>query len=102
VTRIPIACGLTSADATDRSNEWQRFLADHVGVIQRSETSARLRLNEGDSAVLAATDLARREKACCPFFVFRLVPLVDAVWLEIDAPAEAAAIVDQLIESRGA
>jgi hypothetical protein len=102
VTGIPIACSLTSADATDRSNEWQRFMVDHVGGIERSETSARLRLNEGDAAVLAATDLAKREKACCPFLDFRLVPLVDAVWLEVDAPAEAAAIVDQLIESRGA
>ena len=72
MNRIPIACNLTSADATDRSNEWQRFVADHVGGIERSETSARLHLNEGDAAVLAATDLARREKACCPFLDFRL------------------------------
>jgi len=98
VTQIPIACSLTSAGAIDRSDEWRRFLADHVAEIERSESSARLRLSEGDTAVLAATDLARREKACCPFMVFRLVPLVDAVWLEVDAPAEAAPILDRLIE----
>ena len=57
----------------------------------------RVRLKDGDQVILNTIDLARREKDCCAFFEFRLELLPDQVWLEIGAPAEAAAILDALI-----
>jgi hypothetical protein len=78
-------------------DEWRRFVARDVDEIAREPGSARLRLHDRASAVLVATDLARREKECCPFFDFRLLLLPDAVWLEVDAPGGAGPILDQLL-----
>jgi hypothetical protein len=47
--------------------------------------------------VRVATDLARREHACCAFLDFRLLLLSDAVWLENDAPPAAADLLEGLI-----
>lgn len=75
-------------------------MSRRVVEIARSEGSVRLRLEDSDEALLLATDLARREKTCCAFFEFRLVPLPEAVWLEVEAPDEAAAILDELVNLR--
>jgi hypothetical protein len=96
VAHTPIACTLQTGAAVARTTEWRGFLSDFVVEVERSGTSARLRLKDTDAAVLVATDLARREKACCAFFDFTLVPLPESVWLEVTAPAEAAAIIDEL------
>jgi MerR family copper efflux transcriptional regulator len=100
MARIPIACSLTANDADTRVEEWRQFLHHRVIEVERSHRSARLRLEDGDDAVLVATGLARREKACCPFFEFRLQLLPEAVWLEVEAPDDAAAILDGLIDLR--
>ena len=76
-------------------------MSRRVVEVTRSDGSVRLRLeDDDDDAVLLATDLARREKACCPFFEFRLVLFPDAVWLVIEAPDEAAMALDRLVELR--
>ncbi len=41
-------------------------------------------------------DLARREKACCPFFDFSLEIGADALTLRVVAPADATAVLDEL------
>jgi hypothetical protein len=97
VTRVPIACALRVDDAASRGEEWRRFVAGSVVAVERSGTSARLRLRDGDDAVLGAADLARREKACCAFFEFRLALLPEGIWLEVDAPADAAPVLDELL-----
>jgi hypothetical protein len=97
VARVPIACELTTQDADGRIEEWRQFLGGRVVQIVRSDRRARLRLVDGDEAMLVATDLARREKTCCPFFEFRLVPLPEATWLEVEVPAESTAILDGLV-----
>lgn len=97
MTRIPIACSLSVDDAASRVEEWQRFLADCVVEVERTGASGRLRLRDDDDAVLIATDLARREKACCAFFEFRLALLPEGVWLEVDGPPEAAPVLDELL-----
>jgi MerR family copper efflux transcriptional regulator len=99
VTQIPIACTLTGAQQKERGDEWRHFLADDVVEVARTDSSARLRLNDESDVILTAVDLARREKACCAFFEFRLDVLDDAIWLVVDAPAEAASILDELISS---
>jgi len=96
VTRIPIACTLDSQDATDRVEEWRTLVGDDVADAIRTADGVRFRLCDNDHAVLRAIDLCRREKSCCGFFDFRLVLLTDAVWLEIEAPNDAAPILDGL------
>lgn len=100
MTRVPITCTLTADDTTTRVDEWRQLLESSVVEVMRTDTSARLVLMGGDDAILAAIDLARREKACCAFFEFRLVLLPDAVWLEVEAPPEAAAILDGITNRR--
>jgi MerR family transcriptional regulator, copper efflux regulator len=94
---LPLACSLSAHDTTARVEEWRGLLNGRVVETVRAERAVRLRLQDGDDAVLVAIDLARREKACCAFFEFRLVLLPEAVWLEIDAPDEAAPILDAMI-----
>lgn len=97
---MPIACSLVVDEAQTRVEEWRTFLHHHVVDVIRCDGCARLRLEAGDDALLLAADLARREKACCPFFDFHLVVLADAVWLVIEAPDEAAGVLDGLVELR--
>jgi hypothetical protein len=97
VTQIPIACTLSGPAKSIRAEEWRRFLKQNVSEVIRDEHSARLRLRDGDDVLMEAVDLARREKACCAFFEFRLKVLPDEVWLEIDAPLEATPMIDDLI-----
>ena len=97
MSRVPIACTLSVDDAPARGEEWRRFVAGSVVDVERSGTSARLRLRDGDEALLVAADLARREKTCCAFFEFRLALLPEGIWLEVDGPAEAAPILDELL-----
>ena len=96
MTQIPIACTLSTDDMTARGDEWRQFLESSVAEVVRSDTSARLRLTDGSDVILAAVDLARREKACCAFFQFRLELFADVVWLEVGAPVEASPILDAL------
>ncbi len=95
--RIPVACTLAEDDAHTRVTEWQRFLGAEVTEVERTGGVVRLQLRDDDAALLAAVDLARRETVCCAFLEFRLTVLADAVRLEIEAPEEAAPILDGLI-----
>ena len=97
MARVRIACELTADDAEARIEEWRQFLDGRVVEVVRTDRSARLRLVDGDETTLVASDLARREKLCCPFFEFRLVHLPEATWLEVEVPAESAAVLDGLV-----
>jgi hypothetical protein len=96
VTRVPIACTLEASDAQARVIEWKEFLESCVVEVQRTPTMARLRLRDQGESILAATDLARREKTCCGFLEFRLSLLSDAVWLEIETCLDAELSLDEL------
>lgn len=100
MARVPIACALNVDTADARVEEWRRFLDARVVEVERLETAARLRLEGCEETTLVAIDLARREKACCPFFEFRLLLLPDSIWLEIEAPDEAASVLDGLVNLR--
>ena len=100
MVRVPIVCTLTAEDKLGRGAEWRRFLDSSVSEMLRSNTVARLRLIDSGDVILSAANLARREKECCAFFNFRLDLRSDGVWLEIEAPADAAVLLDDLISSR--
>lgn len=94
--QIPIACTLTADHAADRVGEWRRLVHDHVVDRRRDRTTARLRLQDTDHALLAAVDLARREQECCGFFTFRVDVTSEAVWLVVGAPHHAQPLLDEL------
>lgn len=96
MARVPIACTLSEDQADARLAEWQQFVDTRVQEVERAGAVARLRFEPSDEAVLAAANLARREKACCAFFEFRLTLLAENVWLEIEAPA--AELLDGLVK----
>jgi len=97
MTRVPIACTLTPVEADDRVAEWRALLADGVDERQLDGTVARLRLTPGDDVLLAAVDLAQREKACCGFFSFSIE--VDSIdrWLRVEVPADATTVLEDLV-----
>jgi len=95
--QVPIACSLTADDASERVDEWQAFLSQQVVDVQSVDGRAVLRLQAGPEALLAAIDLAQREKACCAFFEFRLEIGTDVVSLVVEAPEEAAPLVARLV-----
>jgi hypothetical protein len=47
--------------------------------------------------VADAVHLAQREKACCPFFEFRLELEADRILLRIEVPADGADALDALV-----
>jgi hypothetical protein len=96
VTSLPIACTLSASEQAGRGDEWRTFLVENVVEVIRSDSSVRLRLADGDDVIVAAVNLARREKACCAFFDFELELLADEVWLRIGAPPEAATMLVDL------
>jgi hypothetical protein len=97
MTQIPIACTLSATEKSDRGDEWNQFLVANVVETVRTESAARLRLRDGNEVIISAVDLARREKACCAFFEFELELRPEEVWLRVEAPPEASAILDGLI-----
>ena len=94
---MPIACSLTEAAAGAQLDEWRALLSDvAVGAERRSPTEVLVRLRDG-APVAELVDLARREKACCPFFGFSLLIEADALTLRIGVPDEAAGMLDGFV-----
>lgn len=64
----PIACSLDAGSLADRVGEWQALVATSVIAIEAVPTAVHLVLEDSDQALVAAVELAQREKQCCPFF----------------------------------
>ena len=90
---VPIACSLTESDTAERIGEWRAFLSDQVVGADRRDATLRLRLRDGDAALLTAADLSAREHACCPFFAFSIDIDADARWLCIAVPPDATEVL---------
>jgi hypothetical protein len=93
----PVACSLGADGAAGRLAEWRRLVEEHGAGTERTPGRIRLRLVEGDAALLAAADLGRREQACCPFLTVRLDLRDEAAWLEVLGPPEAGPVLDALL-----
>jgi hypothetical protein len=92
--RVPIACTLTSDAAAARLEEWRCFFTHSIDTVEWvKNVHVRVRLINSTQAVLAAVDLARREKACCAFFAFSIDVEADASWLSVTVPPAAAEIL---------
>lgn len=90
---VPIACTLTLDDAGVRIEEWRRFLSGSNVVADRaSGEQLRIRLGPSTEVLLAAVDLAEREKVCCEFFQLSIELGPDTRWLVIGVPPEAISV----------
>jgi hypothetical protein len=67
-TDVPIACRLDAGGLADRMTEWRTLVASSIVSVEAEPTVVRLVLDDSDNALVAAAELARREKQCCPFF----------------------------------
>jgi hypothetical protein len=94
--RIPLVCTLTAASASERVEEWRRFVARFTSAVERvSEGQLRLRLVGTNQAILDAVDLARREKAWCEFFDFAIEIETDGCWLSVRVPPETSGVLSE-------
>jgi DNA-binding transcriptional MerR regulator len=87
-----IACALDPSQVAARTSRWQQITAEATRDTIRN--GVRLTLPVECAAELTA--LAADEQRCCPFFDFRLQLDGPRVHLEVRAPQEARAMLDQL------
>jgi hypothetical protein len=79
-----------------RLDEWRRFLESSiVEVTMSGDEQLRLRLDLSREVLLAAVDLAQREKSCCRFFEFSIDIKEESCWLVVRVPREAVAVLKE-------
>ena len=85
VAPIPIVCDLTDArdTAQERMAEYGRLFAQSLAGRARTGQRVRLRFRADDGVEAWVRDLAAREKACCPFYDFRITVTGGEVCWEI-------------------
>jgi len=95
IAAAPVACTLDPAAMPGRLAAWQR-LAEQVRERVDTPSGTRVRF-AADASAGAIAELVAAEQQCCAFFSFRLSWAEGQVVLEIDAPAEARALIDTLL-----
>jgi hypothetical protein len=92
--QIPVACTLGAEDAASRVEEWRQFLTNSIlSADPVGPELLRLRLEPSADTLVAAVDLAKREKSCCRFFEFSIDVREDACWLVVGVPQDAASVL---------
>ena len=89
----PIACSLDAGARTEREEEWRALMASSVRTLSADATTARLVLDGSDAALLEASALGQREKACCPFFDVSVDLAADACTLSLRVPEGAEEVL---------
>jgi len=95
----PIACSLDVEGFTGRIDEWRSFVATSVRTVLSDDTSLRFALHTSDAAVLAATSLGQREKACCAFFTVSIDLEAEERTLTLRVPAGAEEVLASFVAS---
>ena len=69
-----IVCDMTEAPDTpeERFAEYRRLFAEALVSRERTADGIRFVFRAGDGVHARVSDLAAREKSCCPFFDFRV------------------------------
>jgi len=88
----PIACSLGPSEAGERTEQWWSLL----GGAAREQIPDGLRLILPLARLTAAAELAAAEQACCPFLDFSLHLHGPELHLEVRAPSQARALLDEL------
>jgi hypothetical protein len=99
-TTTPIVCDMTSAPDTgpERMTEYHRLFTRALIGRERTAEGIRFRLRADDGIEAWARDLAAREKACCPFFDYRITTDGDEVRWDATVIDDdiARAVLDEL------
>src|SRR5262249_7854279 len=82
----PIACSLDPGELRDRQSEIRALAARALAGSERTETGAVLRFRANPEVEAAVRELARRERACCPFFELTIEATPEVVTLHVSAP----------------
>ena len=99
---IPIACSLEAGEIGARVDEWRRQLAANATGMDRPHPGRLdIRLGDDRDGLAGLMKLARLEKGCCPFFGFTFEVGASATTLVIEAPADAAALLDGFADLAG-
>jgi anti-sigma-K factor RskA len=82
----PIACSLDAGSLADRVDEWRALVATSVVAVEAEPTAVHLVLDASGAALVAAVELAQREKQCCPFFAVAIDIGADQRTLSLRVP----------------
>lgn len=88
-TDIPLACGLTGPEKTDRLRELARMLSQRIGDARELENGDELAVPGTEKWLAAVTEFIATERECCPFLTFELVlePRRGPLTLRIQGPS---------------
>jgi len=92
---VPIACTLGPDDMGHRLEDWQRLVSGAIGK-EAIDGGIRLRYPAGTDLGPIAT-LVAAEQQCCSFFTFAITVTVEGVTLDVVAPPDGRAMVDDLV-----
>ncbi|MEV4877936.1 MerR family transcriptional regulator [Streptomyces cyaneofuscatus] len=88
----PVACSLTGEGLHERTAQWR----EAVDGATRAPLPEGLRLTLPVSRAARVAELAAAEQECCPFFDFRLHLDGPRLHLDVRAPADGRALLDDL------
>ena len=96
---LVIACSLNAEGLENRVEEWRSFVASSVRAVECNDTSVRLALEPTEAALLRATSLGQREKACCAFFTVSIDLEADVRTLTLRVPEGAEEVLAAFVAS---
>jgi hypothetical protein len=93
-----MSCSLSPAEGAARTAELRALARRALRSRERDEDRVLLRFSSEPGVAGAVADLARRERACCPFLDFRVSDEPGTVTLSIGAAREDRAALDAFYE----
>jgi hypothetical protein len=97
----PIACSLGAGDYLERLKRIRGIGREALIEAEHTGDSVRLVFTDVRGVRTRLRDIVAAERACCPFLDLEIGSDPGGITLTIGAPAEAAPIVRDLIESFG-
>lgn len=92
---VPIACSLDAGELGARVDQWRQLLAAVATRTDRPHPGRlEIGLSDNDRGLAQLMRLARFERECCPFFGFTFLVGASSATLAIEAPPDAAALLD--------
>ena len=91
---VPIACALTPAGRAGQARRWRRLI--DRALIERAEPGDGLRLRFRPEGEAELRDLVAVESECCPWARWTVTAGPGEVTLDVQAPAEGAAVLHEM------
>jgi hypothetical protein len=94
---LPIACSLDSTELSERLTEISAIGRAALIDVETRPARAILRFTPSTSTRRRLDAIVAAESRCCAFLRLDLHEASDAIVLTIDAPTDAALVVDELV-----